>query len=400
MEITKDLLGPLIRRWGCISRRVLIATVVFCATGCVSPWGDGIVVRDAWIRELPPSAESTAAYMVIENRSLQARRLTRVTCDIAGRVEFHESLLEREVMSMRWVEAISVPAEQRVTLNPGGLHLMFIDLIRLPRAGEQLELQLHLDSGETVETVAVVRSDAAVGSSTPSLRAYHGIGGDFVLDDQHGDPFQLTRQRSDATLLFFGYTFCPDVCPVTLSKISVVRHELGLSSDRLATVFITVDPERDSPQVLREYLAVFDSTAIGLSGSSDSIDRVVEMYGGEYELGSDGSGGYAVSHSTTTYLLDEDQVVRYLFRYDESPAAMAEVIQSLLEEQRDGIPAPPDTSMFVYGIDNPCTCGDCDSHDLVLDHPLWSRLVSANPRSTGNGEMPQLAFPFGLESGR
>jgi protein SCO1/2 len=172
------------------------------------------------------------------------------------------------------------------------------------------------------------RPPAEETKARPDVRPYVDLGGDFVLVDQAGEPFALKDLRGQAALLFFGYTFCPDFCPTTLSRLGRV-HEL-MGDNRLATVFISVDVERDTPEVLREYLAYFPIETVGLTGSRRAVDGVVELYGAEYEIEQRGEDGrYLVNHNTDVYLLDAQGRLRYVFDYEMGPEEMAEVIRAL-----------------------------------------------------------------------
>ena len=180
---------------------------------------------------------------------------------------------------------------------------------------------------EPVETPAAAASAQA---EVPSLQDYGGIGGDFSLVDQHGQPFALQELRGRAAMLFFGYTYCPDICPVTLSKMGRVYQLLGEREKDLATLFITVDPERDTVEKLAEYLDHFAIGAVGLSGEKEQIDQVIGQYGGHYSLGKEeGQADYFVDHSTYTYLIDQEGKVRFLFRQSDEPELMAAVTQQL-----------------------------------------------------------------------
>src|SRR5579859_5528744 len=105
------------------------------------------------------------------------------------------------------------------------------------------------------------------------------VGGDFTLTDDNNRPFQLSSLRGKAVLVFFGYTSCPDVCPTTLSKLSSVYKKLGPEAMRVKTLYITVDPDRDTPAVLKDDLSDFDLDALGLTGTKAEIDKVVALYG-------------------------------------------------------------------------------------------------------------------------
>jgi protein SCO1 len=144
------------------------------------------------------------------------------------------------------------------------------------------------------------------------------IGGDFTLTDHNGQPFQLSSLRGEAVLIFFGYTSCPDACPTTLSKLSSASRRLGRDAKRVKTLYISVDPERDTPAVLKADLGAFDLDALGLTGTKAQIDKVVAQYGAEYEIIPTPTSvmKYTVAHSTTLYLLDAGGRVRMEFPYE------------------------------------------------------------------------------------
>ena len=166
----------------------------------------------------------------------------------------------------------------------------------------------------------------------PALRDFGGIGGDFALVDQHGASFELQSLRGQAAMLFFGYTYCPDICPVTLSKMGRVYQLLGEDQQELTTLFITVDPKRDTQEKLAEYLDYFAIDAIGLRGDKEEIDQVVRQYGAHYSLGEE-QAAYLVDHSTYTYLIDQQGEVRFLFRQSDGPELMAAVAEQLFAEK-------------------------------------------------------------------
>ena len=167
-----------------------------------------------------------------------------------------------------------------------------------------------------------------------TLQEYDTIGGDFALTDDRGGPFALADHRGQVVLLFFGYTFCPDACPMTLSKIAQAMKQVGpaASRDRVLALLVTVDPARDTPDVLREYLAHFSIPAVGLTGTSDELDAVAGQYGASYEPGPATSVGSAtVNHSTYLYLIDQRGKLRYIFRHDDGADLIAAGLRRLLE---------------------------------------------------------------------
>lgn len=173
----------------------------------------------------------------------------------------------------------------------------------------------------------------ASGCSAPAVPQASSLavmdgGGDFSLVDHDGKPFSLTSQRGKAVLIFFGYTFCPDACPTTLSKLSSVYRKLGDDASKVKTLYISVDPERDTPEVLKADLENFRLDAIGLTGTKAEIDTVVQQYGAAYEIvpTPDSAAKYTVSHTTTLYALDPQGRIRTKFRYE---ATVDEIVDGL-----------------------------------------------------------------------
>jgi len=158
------------------------------------------------------------------------------------------------------------------------------------------------------------------------------VGGDFTLIDQDSATFELTSFRGKVVLVFFGYSQCPDVCPTTLSKLSSVAHQLGDARSQMKVVYVSVDPERDTPSVLKADLQTFDLDAVGLTGSREDIDRVVAQYGARYEIvpTPESAARYTVSHSTTLYVLDQQGRMRMQFPYEATVAEIADAVRALL----------------------------------------------------------------------
>jgi protein SCO1 len=158
------------------------------------------------------------------------------------------------------------------------------------------------------------------------------VGGDFALTDYDNQPFQLSSLRGKAVLIFFGYASCPDACPTTLSKLSAVYKRLGSDAARVQTLYISVDPERDTPQILKEDLAHFRIGALGLTGTKADIDKVVAQYGASYEIVPmpESEARYTITHSTTLYALDAAGKTRILFSYDASVDEIAKGLKQIL----------------------------------------------------------------------
>jgi protein SCO1/2 len=159
------------------------------------------------------------------------------------------------------------------------------------------------------------------------------IGGDFALIDHDGQPFELSSQHGKVVLIFFGYTYCPDACPTTLSKLGAVYRKLGTDSAKVRTLYVSVDPERDTPAVLKADLATFSVNAIGLTGSKAQIDKVVGLYGAAYDIvpTPESAAKYTVSHTTTLYALDPQGRTRLRFRYEATVDEIVQGIKSILD---------------------------------------------------------------------
>jgi protein SCO1/2 len=158
-------------------------------------------------------------------------------------------------------------------------------------------------------------------------------GGDFTLTDDHGRVFNLADLRGKSVLLYFGYMTCPDACPFTMSKIKKLFSILGEEKARenIQVLFVSVDPERDTPERLKNYLAYYDVGATGLTGSPEEIRKVADQYGIFYQkVEQDTAAGYLMDHTTNTYLIDAQGKLRHKFRHKDSPRLMASIIKMLL----------------------------------------------------------------------
>jgi protein SCO1/2 len=157
---------------------------------------------------------------------------------------------------------------------------------------------------------------------------------DFTLTDQYGREFNLQSQRGNVVLLFFGYTHCPDVCPVTLTDYRKIIKELNNQSDFVRFVFITVDPERDTFGVLMDHLAKFDSKIIGLTGDNLAIQEVWSAYGVFHEKVDKGSAaGYLIDHTARMYLIDPDGYLRLTYPFGFEAQAITQDIQHLINQK-------------------------------------------------------------------
>jgi len=131
------------------------------------------------------------------------------------------------------------------------------------------------------------------------------IGGPFRLINQDGQTVTDQNYKGRPFLVFFGFTHCPEICPTTLFEVSEIIRNLGPDGDRMRAVFITVDPERDTPAALKEYLSSFDPRLSGLTGDPDAIAAVAKSYRAFYRKVPLEQGGYTMDHTAIVYLMDK-----------------------------------------------------------------------------------------------
>ena len=138
-------------------------------------------------------------------------------------------------------------------------------------------------------------------SSTP----LGSISGPFTLTGTDGKPFASSRLNGKPAAIFFGFTHCPDVCPTTLARLARLRRELGQGDDALAIVFVSVDPERDTPAEVGNYMKLYDTPVVGLTGTPAQIEQVKKQFG-VYSRKVEQPGGYSVDHTASVILLDKN----------------------------------------------------------------------------------------------
>jgi len=154
----------------------------------------------------------------------------------------------------------------------------------------------------------------------------------FSLDGSDGKKLRLRDHIGKVVVLFFGFTSCQKVCPVTLARMSEVYKKLGTAARDVQLVYVTVDPERDSPQRLRDHLAVFNPTFLGATGTSDELAAVRKDYGvvAEHVVSKNKALGYEVNHSSSLYLIDRLGKVRALVPFGTPPDDIVHDLEFLL----------------------------------------------------------------------
>jgi protein SCO1 len=153
--------------------------------------------------------------------------------------------------------------------------------------------------------------------------AVAAVGGPFHLEDQNGMAVSDADMKGKPFLVFFGFTHCPDICPATLFEVSQVMKALGPDADRTGALFITVDPERDTPAVLKDYLSNFDPHLRGLTGNRPSIDAAIKAYRVYAKKVPLENGDYTMDHTAIVYLMDKDGNFVAPFSVGRTPEAEA-----------------------------------------------------------------------------
>lgn len=141
--------------------------------------------------------------------------------------------------------------------------------------------------------------------TAPPMMVSSSFGGPFTLTGSDGKPFSSVRLAGSPHVIFFGFTHCPDVCPTTLARLTRLRKQLGKGDTAFSIVFISVDPERDTPQDMGRYSGLFGSPVIGLTGSPAEIERVKSLFG-IYSKKVGTGADYSVDHTATVLLYDRD----------------------------------------------------------------------------------------------
>ena len=132
------------------------------------------------------------------------------------------------------------------------------------------------------------------------------IGGPFTLTGTDGQPFASSRLNGKPAAIFFGFTHCPDVCPTTLARLARLRRDLGKGEDALSIVFISVDPERDTPAEVGNYMQLYDTPVVGLTGTPAQIEQVKKQFGIFSRKVEQPGGSYSVDHTASVILLDKN----------------------------------------------------------------------------------------------
>ena len=156
------------------------------------------------------------------------------------------------------------------------------------------------------------------------------IGGPFTLVDQNGKTVTNTALEGKWLLVYFGYTHCPDACPTTLNNIALALHDLGAQRDEVRPVFITIDPERDTSQVMKDYVTAFDAPILALTGTAAEVAQAAKNYRVYYAKHPEAAGDYSMDHSSVIYVMDPKGRFTASFTGEDPPAQIAERLKKLL----------------------------------------------------------------------
>ena len=180
---------------------------------------------------------------------------------------------------------------------------------------------------------------AACSAEAPKFRSTDITGADFgkelALNGHDGKARKLADFRGKLVVLFFGYTHCPDICPTTLADMAAVMKALGPDAERVQVLFVTVDPERDTAEVLAQYVPAFDAHFLGLSGDAAATQSAAKEFKIFFEKRPGGAPGtYTVDHSAQSYVLDAQGRLRLLVRQERIAQDLAQDLRTLMKEGR------------------------------------------------------------------
>ena len=186
-----------------------------------------------------------------------------------------------------------------------------------------------------IAAVAAAVALAACSTGQPSFNSVDITGADFGreldLSDHTGTPRTLADFKGRVVVVFFGYTHCPDVCPTTLAEMKLAKIKLGPDGDRLQVLFVTIDPERDTPELLANYVPAFDPSFLGLYGDAEATARTAKEFKVFYQkVPGPTPDGYSMDHTAGSYIYDPQGRLRLFARLGQGPGALAHDIELLL----------------------------------------------------------------------
>ncbi|GIZ50847.1 lipoprotein [Noviherbaspirillum aridicola] len=154
----------------------------------------------------------------------------------------------------------------------------------------------------------------------------------FAMKDHNGQPRKLEDFRGKAVVVFFGYTHCPDVCPTTMAEMANVMQQLGPQAERVQVLFVTVDPERDTPQLLSQYVPAFHPSFLGLIGDKAETEKIAKDFRVFYQKVNGKDGGYTMDHTAGSYVFDPQGRIRLFVRHGQGTEPIVHDLKLLLSE--------------------------------------------------------------------
>jgi protein SCO1/2 len=180
--------------------------------------------------------------------------------------------------------------------------------------------------------VSVIVITALIITSSTAI----GIGGDFVLSTQEEKPYSLSDSRGKIVVISFGYTFCPDICPTALATISSALTMIGDAAAQVDPLFISVDPDRDTPKFLGEYTRYFHPRLIGLTGDAASIEDIAKRYNVRYQfVGKGQTSNYTIDHTANIYVIDRQGKLIAILPHGLPPRALADSLMNVINLPTD-----------------------------------------------------------------
>ncbi|WP_024354251.1 SCO family protein [Brevundimonas naejangsanensis] len=182
-------------------------------------------------------------------------------------------------------------------------------------------------------TMVVVGGRQQAAQTTDAATGQPLVGGPFTLTNQDGQVVTEKILEGKWSLVFFGFTYCPDYCPTTLGVLNAVQERMGDKAKNLQIVFISIDPERDTPQMLKDYLSSdgFPDGVIGLTGTPEQVAQVAKEYRAFYQKVGEGEG-YTMNHGLTVYLMGPDGRFRSAVAHDLGPSRTVALIENAMEK--------------------------------------------------------------------
>jgi protein SCO1/2 len=330
------------------ARLLAVAAVAFCITAplLAGPRSaadaaaavGSISVVQPWAWATAPGASVGVVYFDIVN-SGAADELVRIDSSAAQSVEMHSMTTAGGLMHMRPVTALAIAAGGRLRFRPGGLHVMLVGLKAPLQAGGHVPLTLtFLRSGRVSVEAGIRGLGTAAGASQNDDPGYRmaiwpprAPSPDFHLLDGGGRARSLADYRGRIVIVFFGFVHCPDSCPAELLRLSLALKRLGPAHDKVRVLFVTLDPQRDTPAILRQYVAAFDPGFIALTGSAEQIDQAAAAFNVQYAKVALGEN-YTIDHSTSIYVFDARGTLRLVGSTDTRDRDLEHDLAALVAE--------------------------------------------------------------------